>query len=325
MLGALMAYFMAAGALGLMDSPFPGAAAFSPLTGFLGLFTTHEGSLPRLPTVFGHSVPWLALSLLLWASFGFWIVLMLLRNLKRDYEEIRLLSRWQAIGCAAFLNFVIYALFSPARAGGVEFQGFGWNDGWREWRHSVRHGNCHIDYSGTAASMVAKADHGRCNHVLRGRPGLAWLALSAATAYALMVWGALAWDHALPVDTASLERAAIQLAIVLVFITRDVLFLQWWKLTRMSRPVLKGLLYLSLYYAAAVVLTALFSQQSDDAAVHVLNLLTPVGVANPDVHGVHFSVSLYLGVALQVGLIATLITAIGGRVNRTLRVVAAGD
>jgi len=35
---------------------------------------------------------------------------MLVRNLKRDYSEIRPLSRWQAVGCAAFLNFVFYAL-----------------------------------------------------------------------------------------------------------------------------------------------------------------------------------------------------------------------
>ena len=34
------------------------------------------------------------------------------RNLKRDYSEIRPLSRWQVVGCVAFVNFVFYALFS---------------------------------------------------------------------------------------------------------------------------------------------------------------------------------------------------------------------
>jgi hypothetical protein len=157
--------------------------------------------------------------------------------------------------------------------------------------------------------------------------GLAWpwLALSAGTAYALLVWGALAWDHALPVETRSLAIAAGQLLVLLVFITRDVLFLQWCKLTRMSRPVLKGLLYLSLYYATTAVLAALFNRISDRAALDVMFLLTPLGAVTAGADGARYPVTLYIGVALQVGLIATIVAAIGVKMSRALQAVAAGD
>jgi hypothetical protein len=117
----------------------------------------------------------------------------------------------------------------------------------------------------------------------------------------------------------------VQLLVVLVFITRDVLFLQWCKLTHMSRPVFKGLMYLCLYYAAAVVLTVLFGQGSETNAMRVLSLLTPIGAANPEAEGFRFPASLYMGIALQAGAIAAIVAAIGGRMNRRLLAVASGD
>src|SRR6516225_11254166 len=92
---------------------FPGLAAFSPL---IGLHTVLElkfdGNREIYPVLFGHVVPWLMMSLLLYASFGAWVWIMLVRNLKRDYSQIRPLSRWQVVGCVAFVYFVLYALFN---------------------------------------------------------------------------------------------------------------------------------------------------------------------------------------------------------------------
>ncbi|HXY49442.1 MAG TPA: hypothetical protein VEI01_08330 [Terriglobales bacterium] len=325
MLGALTVYFLAAGTVGLADSAFPGAAAFSPLSGILRLYRPNESAFLRPPTLFGLSLPWLALSLLLWMTFGFWIVLMLVRNLKRDYDEIRPLSRWQAVGCAAFLNFVMYALFNPARGGG-------WN--------SKALVGLMLGVNGAILFVMGLAtlstperlrvwwqERAAGGATVFSEDGLPWpwLAVSAVTAYALLVWGALAWDHALPAETKSLEMAAGQLLVLLVFITRDVLFLQWCKLTRMSRPILKGLLYLCLYYATTGVLAALFGRESERAGLQVLYLFTPVGAANPQGEGLRYPAAFYIGIALAVGLIAAIIAAIGARVTRTLRAVAAGD
>ena len=45
--------------------------------------------------------------------------------------------------------------------------------------------------------------------------------------------------HALPLGANTLQTAALQLLVVLVFVTRDVLFLQWCMLTRLRQPVVK--------------------------------------------------------------------------------------
>ena len=98
MLGVLLA------SQGLQDSPFPGLAAFSPLTTLLPLIGTTRLFPPPQPTIFGGGLSWLSMTLLLYVTFGAWIVLMLLRNLKKDFQEVLLLSRWQAVACGAFFE-----------------------------------------------------------------------------------------------------------------------------------------------------------------------------------------------------------------------------
>jgi len=117
LIGALALYGCTLGAYGMQESGLPGLAAISPVTGMIHLLA--DGQEPQLqaiqPVLFGQEIPWLLMTVLLCGSFGAWLALMLVRNLKRDYPEIRPLSRWQAIGCAAFLNFLIYALLSPGK------------------------------------------------------------------------------------------------------------------------------------------------------------------------------------------------------------------
>ena len=115
LIAALALYGFMLGMFGMHDSGLPGLAAMSPLTGFVDVLGhSPNSSLARSSAVlFGHNVPWLLMNILLCGSFGAWLWLMLVRNLKRDYPEIRPLSRWQAVGCAAFLNFLIYALLKP--------------------------------------------------------------------------------------------------------------------------------------------------------------------------------------------------------------------
>ena len=47
-----------------------------------------------------------SMSLLLYSTFGAWLVVMIVNNIKRDYDEVRPLSRWQAVVCATFVNFI---------------------------------------------------------------------------------------------------------------------------------------------------------------------------------------------------------------------------
>jgi hypothetical protein len=47
-----------------------------------------------------------------------------------------------------------------------------------------------------------------------------------------------------------------------------------------------------------------------------LTLLTPGAVFDPKVVGVHFSATVYLGLALQVGVIAVILMAVSNRLSR---------
>jgi len=150
-----------------------------------------------------------------------------------------------------------------------------------------------------------------------------WLAMSAVVAYALMVWGLLAWNHTLPLESSTLQASAIRLLLVLVFVTRDVLFLQWCMLTRLRQPVVKGVLFLALYYMAAAVITGLAAVTSEHAARFVLALLTPVQVFDPEIRGLAFPGMTYAGFLLQIGVIGIVLMAINSRLLRPIRSGAA--
>ena len=325
LIGALGLYGFTLGTHGFAMSWFPGLAAFSPLTGLHTILELKfEGNREVAPVLFGHAVPWLLMSLLLYASFGAWVTVMLLRNLKRDYSDIRPLSRWQAVGCVAFLNFVFYALF---RSGGSAVK----SDTLATFMVSL---NGAILFLVGLASLTpqerlkvwwrARAEGTSSMFSEDGLPW-PWLVLSAIVAYGLMAWGLVAWRLSLDFQSGSLRSAAIQLLVVLIFITRDILFIQWCTLTRFRQPVVKGFLFLCLYYGAATVMIALTSISGESAATATMNVLTPVGIFDPRTEWGHFYTSLYGGMALQVGLIAVILVAISNRLGRPSLVPAVSE
>ena len=300
------------------QTQFPGLAAFSP---YMAMSSHLGGFGPRLesPTLFGQSVPWAVMSLLLYLCFGTWLALLLVRNIKRDYPDIRPLSRWQALGFAAFLNFMIYALFRPQVGDTAVI--------------STSHGLAQLAVilNGVILFVVGLATltpRERLKVWWRQRAageagtfseeGLPWpwITLSAAVAYGLLVWGLLAWRHALGFDGDSLKTAGVALLAVLIFVIRDVLFLEWCMLTRLRQPVMKGLLYLGLYYTATLVVGGVFLRFSASAGERVITALTPAGVFDPYLVGLGFPAWFYLGLMLQMGVIAVLLLAIGNRLNR---------
>jgi ABC-2 type transporter len=317
MIGALALLGMTVGTMGFQTSPFPGMAALSPLTGILAMVGDDSFRRQLHGTMFGHEWPWVALTAILHACFGAWIALMLVRNLKRDYEEIRPLSRWQAVGCAGFLNLLAYACLNPKG----EYAGPA------------------LDVSMLASGMVAlngpilmavglstltPAERLRVWWRRRNQEGLLsenglpwpWLLVAAAVAYVLMICGLLAWKNSVPFETRALVTSGIQLLVLLSFVVRDILFVQWCKLTRMRQPVLKALLLLGLYYAASIVISIVFGLQSHDVVEHTLAWLTPFMAFNVNADGIRFAGSVYGGAALQVGITALLAMAISSRLGR---------
>jgi len=327
MIGALGLYGVVLATYGFADSWFPGLAAFSPLSGLhkiLGIdFDGHPGARSML---FGHCIPWSVMSLLLYGSFGAWITVMLLRNLKRDFSEIRLLSRWQAVGCAAFLNFVFYALFRP---GTTLLKA----DTLATFMVGV---NGFILFAIGLASLTPLERlkvwwRGRIEGVggIFSEDGLPWpwLVLSAVVAYALMVWGLLAWRYGLDFHPGVLRTAALQLLGITVFVTRDILFVQWCTLTRFRQPVLKAFLFLCLYYGSALVIVGICSIWGDPAAANAMSLLTPAGMLDTRFEWGGFSSAIYVygGLAMQAGVIGMILLAISHKLGRPTLVAAVSE
>jgi len=330
LIGALALYGLSLTAYGMRESGLPGLAAVSPLIAMIDMIVGVVPSEFRyMPTLFGREVPWLLMNILLCGPLSAWLVLMLMRNLKRDYPEIRPLSRWQAVGCAAFLNFLIYALLHPGReivleSGVIRAGQFA--DAKAVAIFAVAMNGVFLFLMGLATLTPQerlkvwrrKRTSGASLFSDDGLPW-PWLTISAIVAYALLVWGLLAWDHTLPLEMSTLQASAIRLLLVLVFVTRDVLFLQWCMLTRLRQPIVKGVLFLCLYYGASAVVTALASVSSQEAARWVLALLTPVQVFDPEIRGLGFPAATYTGLVVQFIAITAVIFAIHGRLKRPLR------
>jgi ABC-type transport system involved in multi-copper enzyme maturation permease subunit len=331
LIAALALYGFSLGVYNMRASGLPGLAAISPLMAISDLL----GHSPEVShfhfeaVLFGHIVPWLLMNILLCGTFSAWLALMLVRNLKRDYPEIRPLSRWQAVGCAAFLNFLIYALLKPSS--GTEGSGGSFRDAAAVALFAVAINGLILFLMGLATLTpqerlkVWRMQKPAGASAVFADDGLPWpwLGISAVVAYVLMVWGLMAWDHALPLEAGTLQASAIRLLLVLVFVTRDVLFLQWCMLTRLRQPVVKGVLFLSLYYAAAAVFTGLASVSSQDAGHWMLALLTPVQVFDPEVHGMAFPAATYGGLIFQLILISGIVIAVDNRLRRPLQIGAA--
>lgn len=106
--------------------------------------------------------------------------------------------------------------------------------------------------------------------------------------------------------------------VVGLFVTRDILFLQWCRLTRLRAPLLKGILYVGLYYVAITVLGSVLGIFSEARSRAVYALLTPVGAffvgsAGNIPHENHLLVQIICGFAIQFALIWTLVAAIRSR------------
>jgi hypothetical protein len=312
LIGTFALYALFGFSVSFSDSSFPGVAAFSPVTA-LTVMMKPDNQLAPVAGLFGRPVPWVVLSLLLYVSFGAWLVFMILRTLKKDFDQAKPLSRWQAVGCFAFLSFCLYALFFPRPNDtlvGANFASF-------------------ITFlNGTflfALGFSVITPHERLRVWWRTRQGLGslfaengppwpWLLMSAAVGYGLLVWGMFVWKNIVGFERQVLLTALMQFATAAVYVTRDILFIQWCKLTRLRAPTVKGFLFVGLYYATAVVCASVFSISSPDLGRRLDSLLTPVGAFDPLVPA---SAAVFLGMGIQLLAIFVLHFAITARLHRT--------
>jgi len=149
-------------------------------------------------------------------------------------------------------------------------------------------------------------------------PQWPWLVLSAGVGYGLMVWGLFAWKNELGFESEALKAGLVEFAVVLIFIARDITFIQWCRLTRMRAPVLKGVLFVGLYYVAAIVLSTVVGVYSETQGQNSYALLTPVGAFQTSPFSPHFSLEVFVGIGIQLAVIVLLEMAIMARLRHAV-------
>jgi hypothetical protein len=310
-----------------VSSSFPGAAGFSPLTGLLAMLSPHHAD--QIPTIFGTPVSWLTMSLLLYSTFGAWLIVMILQGLKKDFDQIKPLSRWEAIACAAFLNFTVYALFLP-RGWMNELQKYPWDT---EYFAKLMVAISGFILFAMGLAMITPHDRlkiwwrsftGVRSLLAEDSPPWPWIIVSGVVSYVLLVCGTFAWKKYVGFDAKVLLGGLLYSVAVVVFVTRDILFLQWCRLTHMRAPVLKGFLYLALYYGAATVLAVVLSISSYDHEQTAMALLTPLGAFGTGRSQIGFLPEVIVGLAIQVGLVVLLMFATTAKLRRTTPVDSPG-
>jgi hypothetical protein len=300
--------------------PFAGFSAISVFPAIMVLYHPEKLNPALAPTLLGFPVPLLALTLILYATLGAWFALMLVRNLKKDREEIRLLSRWQAVGFVAYLNVLFYAFLNPQKLG----TGSPWGMGPQQVSVLAMTLNAvAVFFVGVGILTPRERLKVWWRHRVAGQAGYLapdgmvwpWLVMAAAVAYALLAAEAFGMQGAIPLDRWRLGTAAILLLNYLVFVTRDILFLQWAMLTRMKRPVIKGFLYLWLYYAAAGVVSSVVGLASEQAGTIILGLTTPFLITRTGSVALTAAHASYAGMGLQIVVAMFLGTLIARRLS----------
>src|SRR5208282_6738028 len=146
-------------------------------------------------------------------------------------------------------------------------------------------------------------------------PQWPWLAVSAAVGYGLLIWGLFAWKNTLGFEIGALKASLVEFAVVMIYITRDITFIQWCRLTRMRAPVLKGILFASLYYVSTIVLSTVFSVSSETLGQYSYAVLTPAGGFETGPSNPHFQMAVFVGMGIQLALIVLLQMAIVARLR----------
>jgi hypothetical protein len=224
--------------------PLPGLTALNPIYALAELLGDSADLDAPDAVLFGFPVSMVVAADILYSSLGAWVFIMLLRNIKKEREDIQLLSRLQLMGFAIYCNVVLYAfldareqypgtimtlvlLLNVATLYAVGLMALTPAERLREWRRSTQ-------------GRVA----------IFSENGLSWPWVASVGILAILLYGlaniAFLGDAGSGVE--GTKRVAMSLVIVACFAVRDSLFLQWCQFHRFKQPLVAGGLYVGVYY-----------------------------------------------------------------------------
>jgi hypothetical protein len=315
-IGAVLALFLLWPLMAVMlaasESVFPALQGVGIVPGLLPLFGINNGTMTGHVKFFGANAPTLMVTLVLYGTFAAWLVLVLVRNLKKEREDIQLLSRWQAIGFMVYLNLMMFGITDVERL--LSRPLFLRNDA-AAVAELLTNGFLALNYFvfyvvgittlSTPERFKIWWRQGRRDvaaYFAEDGPPWTWIAIAAVCA---MVLYAAEMTITPGIPTTQWHLPVWQMFVLLAYAVRDITFLQWCKLTKMKDAVAKGLAFVGLYYFASF---ALMATLHDNTQVwkRGMAFLTPAGVFDLGVHEIAvFGAMLQLVVA---GSIAWLIS-----------------
>jgi len=221
---------------------------------------------------FGHRVQHLPVMLLIDALFIAWFLLALARNIKRDPDQYELYSPLQAFGLTVFINVILLAFVN-----------------WHATVIDVQSALLTINVLILSAVGLAQLrNRDRTRRILRAQQGtaIAWIDFAwpapflfvAALAACLMIFAGASFPRD-PQSEWSPAFSIFRSLFVTVFLLRDMQFLQWMTLRRGKRPLIMGVLYLTVFYVCAFVVLASFGdffRDPDNRPFTALVLPTPI-------------------------------------------------
>jgi hypothetical protein len=220
-------------------------------------YRASDGGFPGVTDVFfGHTIPHFPVLLVIDGLLIAWLLLALVRNIKRDPVQYELYSGFQTFGLVIFINCVLLAFVN-------------WRSGLFDAQSALLAANIVLLGS---LGLAQLRNRDRARRILRGRKaaGVSWNDLtwpaplmfitSMTASLLILVAASLSND---PHKEWSPTFAIFRFLFVTVWLMRDMQFLQWMTLRRGKRPLVMGVLYLTAFYAAVWIVTSAFRVFAD--------------------------------------------------------------
>ena len=309
-------------------SPFPAVRALLVLPGLFPLYQAQASTVAETTaSFFAVQTPLLLVSVVLYASFGAWLVVALLRNLKKERNEILLLSRWQGIGFSAYLNILAFGLLDlrTARVGSKFLQAWTPEDittGYLSLNFVILYaiGLAMLAPPERLKSWARQPRHGLVSYFAEDGPSWPWMLVAAALALLVLCAEAVMGSRVVSLNQWPIGMATLRLCVLLVFSVRDLLFMQLCTLTKMKRPVASALFFLILYYVVAATIADVMTEGNGHSFFSAMQLFTPAAGFSPTVSPLALA-----GLVPQIVVVAFLLQAIRQRLARPARFAVAAS
>jgi len=224
---------------------------------------------------FGTAIPHPLAAAVLFLTFTAWMLLALMRNIKRDPAVYQLFSPAQFLGLILYANTILIGFF-----------------GWRRFPSLTAQAVLlvlNVVLMGVLAlALLRNRDQLRRGLREMGTKASWWAEATWPAPYLLA--GFLLVGPAVNLSTHIMKNAAppwdlglafFRVAFIALWMIRDTLFLQWMNLRRIRRPLPMGMLYLMVFYLCTTIFASIL--EIHDAAG--ISALMPTGVLGLDPMG----------------------------------------